>query len=72
MYRDNISQFEEWLYQMIRDGKEKLLLDDMLIADVLLKVGTAHYHRGLCQMHLKPALGQDTSLQGGGKGQLPT
>ena len=49
----NVHEFEEWLYQMIKDGKEKLELRDCDIAYVLFRNGLAYYHKDILKRNAK-------------------
>jgi len=42
---EDVKQFNEWLYHMLKDAKEKLEITDETIAWVLLKEGTNYYFK---------------------------
>jgi len=45
-------EFEKWLYQMLKDAKEKLKVEDETIAYILLREGTAYYFKTLGQCEI--------------------
>jgi hypothetical protein len=52
---ENISEFEIWLNQMLKDAKEKLNMKDETIAWILLREGTTYYFRTLGREEIKRA-----------------
>lgn len=46
---ENVDEFEKWLYQMLKDSKDKLGMSDATIAYILLREGTAYYLKTLAR-----------------------
>ena len=44
---ENVSEFQRWLDQMLRDAKDKLNMTDETIVWILLKEATSYYFRTL-------------------------
>ena len=46
---EDAQKFEQWLYQMLSDAKNQLGMTDRTIADILLREGTAYYHKTIAK-----------------------
>ena len=51
---ENITEFQKWMYQMLKDSKEKLGLTDETLAELLLKEGIKYYHRSITKCVVCP------------------
>ena len=50
---ERAEEFEEWLYRLLRDSKQKLNMSDKTIAYILLREGINYYLRGIANDELR-------------------
>jgi hypothetical protein len=48
---EHAEEFEEWLNRLLKDGKQKLNMNDHTIAYILLHEGVNYYLRQLCEVN---------------------
>ena len=56
---ENTEEFEEWLYRLLKDSKQKLNMSDRTIAWILLREGTNYYFKDICNDELRNATKHD-------------
>ncbi len=52
---EHAEEFEEWLYRLLKDSKQKLNMSDRTIAYILLREGTKYYFKDICNDELRDA-----------------
>ena len=52
---EHAEEFEEWLYRLLKDSKQKLNMSDRTIAYILLREGTNYYLKDIANDELRAA-----------------